>query len=150
MVELLLIRDTFTENTTLGKLFANGTDFCHTLGDTVRAEGIKVYGHTAIPAGEYRVKLSKSSRFNRVMPMVYTEDNGYELKNGGISFKGIRMHGGNTHRNTEGCILVGEKFGDVRGQSGIQQSKPAMIKFRKMVREKLYDVGKISIVSIKC
>ena len=106
MVELLLIRDTFTENTTLGKLFANGTYFCHTLEDTVRAEGIKVYGHTAIPAGEYRVKLSKSSRFNRVMPMVYTEDNGYELKNGGIRFKGIRMHGGNTHRNTEGCILV--------------------------------------------
>ena len=106
MIELLLIRDTFTENTTLGKLFANGTYFCHTLEDTVRAEGIKVHGHTAIPAGVYRVKLSWSSRFNRIMPMVFTEDNEYELFKAGIRFNGIRMHGGNTHRNTEGCILV--------------------------------------------
>ena len=106
MNKLLLIRDTYTQNTTLGKLFVNGQFFCHTLEDTVRGHGIKVYGHTAIPAGEYKISVSKSSRFKRLMPMVYTETNGYELIKDAISFKGIRIHGGNTHHNTDGCILV--------------------------------------------
>lgn len=104
--KLLLIRDTFTDDTTLGKLYVNEEFFCHTLEDAVRDYGVKVHGDTAIPRGEYKVNVSRSSEFNRLMPMVYTEDNGYELVNGGISFKGIRIHGGNTHKNTEGCILV--------------------------------------------
>ena len=105
-MELKLIRDTFTINTTIGKLYIDDVFFCYTLEDTARDEGIKIKGHTSIPRGEYKVKLSHSSRFKRVMPMIYTESNEYELKNKGISFKGIRIHGGNTHKNTEGCILV--------------------------------------------
>ena len=109
MNNLLIIRDTYSQNATLGKLFVNGQFFCHTLEDTVRGHGIKVYGHTAIPAGEYSVKVSMSSRFKRLMPMIYTESNGYEIKKGGISFKGVRMHGGNTHLNTHGCVLTAFK-----------------------------------------
>lgn len=105
-MKLKLIRDTFTINTTIGKLYIDDVFFCYTLEDTARDEGIKIKGHTSIPRGEYKVKLTRSSRFKRVMPMVYTESNEYELKNKGISFKGIRIHGGNTHKNTEGCILV--------------------------------------------
>src|SRR5690606_14304558 len=100
---LLLVRDTFTANSTTGRLYINGKYFCYTLEDVVRGYGIKVPGKTAIPAGTYQVMLTMSSRFNRLMPMLFTEENGYELKSGGISFKGIRLHGGNTHLNTEGC-----------------------------------------------
>jgi len=103
---LLLIRDTFTANSTTGKLFLNGKFFCYTLEDVVRPYGEKVPAKTAIPAGVYPVQLSMSSRFKRIMPMIYNQENGYELKAGGISFKGIRIHGGNTHKNTEGCVLV--------------------------------------------
>jgi len=106
---LKLVRDSYTKDTTLGKLYIDGLFFCHTLEDASRDYGVKVKGHTAIPRGEYKVKLSKSSRFKRTMPMIYTEDNEYELKNKGISFKGIRIHGGNTHKNTEGCILVAKR-----------------------------------------
>lgn len=106
MTELLIIRDTHTLKSTVGKLFINGEFFCYTLEDVVRGEGIKIYGDTAIPAGEYKVKLSMSSRFQRLMPMVFTEDNEYEVIKGGIGFKGIRMHGGNTHKDTHGCVLV--------------------------------------------
>ena len=106
MTNILLIRDTFSEQTTVGKLYINGEFFCYTLEDTVRAYGIKVPRYTAIPEGEYNVKLSESHRFKRLMPMIYTEDNEYEIKAGGIGFKGVRMHGGNTHEDTEGCVLV--------------------------------------------
>ena len=105
-MNLLVIREEFYNDTTIGRLFVDGEYFCHTLEDAVRGFGIKVNGETAIPAGQYKVKLSQSHRFKRLMPMVYTEDNGYELKSGGISFKGVRIHGGNDHTNTEGCILV--------------------------------------------
>jgi len=105
-MNLLVIREEFYRNTTIGKLFINGEFFCHTLEDAIRGEGIKIPAFTGIPAGEYDVKLSNSSRFQRLMPMVYTEINEYEIKKGGIEFKGVRIHGGNTHRNTEGCILV--------------------------------------------
>ena len=105
-MKLELVRESYTKDTTIGKLYIDGVYFCYTLEDAVRDYGVKVKEHTAIPRGEYKVKLSMSSRFKRVMPMVYTEPNEYELINGGISFKGIRFHGGNTHKNTEGCILV--------------------------------------------
>jgi hypothetical protein len=106
---LKLVRDSYTKDTTLGKLYIDGLFFCHTLEDAARDYGVKVKGETAIPRGEYKVKLSKSSRFKRTMAMIYTEDNEYQLVNKGISFKGIRIHGGNTHKNTEGCILVAKR-----------------------------------------
>lgn len=103
---LKVIRDTHTLTSSVGKLYINGKYFCHTLEDVARAEGVKIPGHTAIPTGTYAVQLSMSSRFGRIMPMIYNQENGYELRNKGVSFKGVRLHGGNTHKNTEGCILV--------------------------------------------
>lgn len=104
--ELYLTRKKYTLKSTTGKLYLNNEFFCYTLENTVRGANIKIPEFTAIPAGKYKVKLSESYRFKRIMPMIYSELNGYELKANGISFKGIRMHGGNTHENTEGCILV--------------------------------------------
>ena len=72
-MNLLLIREQFFKDTTIGKLYINGEFFCHTLEDAIRGYGIKVYGHTGIPAGAYKIDLSVSHRFKRLMPMVYTE-----------------------------------------------------------------------------
>ena len=104
--ELCLVRKKYTLQSTTGELFLNNEFFCYTLEDVVRGENIKIPANTAIPSGRYKVKLSFSSRFQRIMPMIYTESNEYETIQKGISFKGIRIHGGNTHHNTEGCILV--------------------------------------------
>lgn len=103
---LLIIRDTFTETNCTGRLFLNGDFFCHTLEDVDRGDGIKLYGKTAIPEGTYLVDVTMSSRFKREMPMIYNQSNGYELINKGKSFKGIRLHGGNDHLDTEGCPLI--------------------------------------------
>lgn len=106
MFDLVLTRKKYTLKSTTGELYLQNQFFSYTLEDVVRGENIKIPAQTSIPSGVYRVSLSMSHRFQRIMPMVYTEPNGYELRNKGVSFKGIRIHGGNTHENTEGCILV--------------------------------------------
>ncbi len=103
--ELLLVRDKYSPQTTLGKFYVNGEYFSETLEDTVRATGIKVIHHTAIPQGRYQLLITRSSRFKRDMILISNQKD-LSLINNGIRFTGIRIHGGNTHENTSGCILV--------------------------------------------
>tara|TARA_R110000803_G_C11925527_1_gene314844 strand:+ start:381 stop:845 length:465 start_codon:yes stop_codon:yes gene_type:complete len=103
-------RDTFTLKSSVGKLYDENCEFfCHTLEDVSRGYGVKLKGETCLAPGRYMVKITRSSRFKRDMPIVYTDWNGYEASMGGISFRGVRLHGGNTHKNTEGCPLVAHK-----------------------------------------
>ena len=107
---LLVQRDNYTLKSTTGKMFLNGEYFGYTLEDTSRGSNIKIAKHTCIPEGTYEVHLTMSTRFKREMPMVYNQGNGYELRAQGISFKGIRIHGGNRAENTEGCILLAKNY----------------------------------------
>lgn len=88
------------EEYTIGKMYVNGEYFCDTLEDKVRdieKEG-KVYAKTAIPYGEYKVIVNQSPKFGRMLPRLL--DVPY--------FEGILIHRGNTHKDTGGCILIGE------------------------------------------
>lgn len=103
MLNLRLIREPSQFGSTLGALYINGRWFCWTLEDQLRevpgqpVAAWKLKGETAIPAGRYRMQLSPSARFKRILP---------ELLNV-PGFVGIRFHRGNTHVDTEGCPLVG-------------------------------------------
>ncbi len=122
-VTLTLQRDTYLNGTTLGKLYGiDGKYLCETLEDICRAWGIKHGGTTAIPHGEYFLTVSMSQKFKRRMVMVYTEANKYELKSNGIAFKGIRMHGGNTNKDTWGCIIVAKNRTGPESIQGTQES----------------------------
>lgn len=107
-MDLLLRREPQTSNDTVtGELLhSNGAHICYTLEDTRRPPGVKIPGETCIPAGRYKCSVSRSSRFGRDMVMLYNCSNGYELRAEGVSFKGIRIHGGNKAANTHGCVLV--------------------------------------------
>jgi len=82
---------------TIGKMYLDGHYLCDTLEDTVRPEGTKIAGQTAIPAGTYKCKKTWSPRFKKVLPEILNVPN----------FSGVRIHTGNTAKDTEGCILVG-------------------------------------------
>lgn len=97
-MKLLLHRKYKKEGYTIGKLYIDGEYFCDTLEDKVRPQGVKVYGETAIPYGTYKVVLSYSNKFRRVLPEVLSVS----------MFTGIRMHRGNYPSDTLGCVLVGK------------------------------------------
>lgn len=103
---VLVLRDSFTLQSTVGKLFINGKYFCETLEDVSRGYGVKIPAKTCIPTGSYRINVTWSPRFQKELPIIFNQANGFELVNKGISFKGIRTHGGNVEGHSDGCILV--------------------------------------------
>jgi len=94
-MELLLKRNKSSSQSTIGELLINDKHECFTLEDIVRP--VKIKNETAIPAGSYNVLITHSERFGRDMPLLENVP-GYE---------GVRIHWGNTAKDTEGCILVG-------------------------------------------
>lgn len=111
-MELRLLRYPSTSNYTEGKLYINGAYFCDTLEDQDRGlyqhmslaeiKAVKVYGETCIPYGTYKVELSYSPKFKKIMPAIL------DVK----GFTGVRMHNGVDKNSTLGCILVGIKYKD--------------------------------------
>ena len=83
---------------TIGRMSIDGKYFCDTLEDTVRPAGVKIPGKTAIPVGKYKIKLTESLRFKKLMPRLENVP----------GFTGVLIHAGNTAEDTEGCILVGK------------------------------------------
>lgn len=109
-MELLIDREPSDEHRTHGDLTIDDEWHCYTLEDVVRETKIK--GQTAIPAGRYRVTLENSPRFGK----------GTITINDVPNFTGVRIHGGNTENDTEGCPLVGME----RTAYGIRGCKPAL------------------------
>ena len=93
---------------TISRVYVDGAFFCHILEDEDRGlrqdmseeqiRAIKVPGKTAIPVGEYMITREYSPRFGKIMPSIPNVK----------CFVGIRMHGGNTSKDTDGCPLFGE------------------------------------------
>ena len=91
-----------------GKRFGDGKKYCNILEDEDRGLtndmsvdeilAKKKYGETAIPTGRYEVKISWSPKFKKDMPILIAVK----------GFTGIRIHSGNTAKDSLGCLLVGE------------------------------------------
>jgi hypothetical protein len=97
-INLLIIRDTFSENSTIGELFVNGERFCDTLELPWKNN---VRNISCIPDGEYSVRL----RYPRESA---TRDYLHLLVQDVPNRDYILFHRGNTANDTSGCILVGQ------------------------------------------
>jgi hypothetical protein len=106
---MTLKRKIRTDESTIGELSIDGKFECFTLEDPERDEKIK--GRTAIPAGTYEVVITHSPRFKKDMPRLLNVP----------KFEGILIHVGNTAKDTDGCILVGQG----KGTNSITSSKLA-------------------------
>ncbi len=98
--------------------------FCDTLEPTWRdyANGAyKVKGRSAIPEGRYAVVISYSPKLKQWLPILL----------GVPKFKGIRIHAGNTAKDTEGCILVGQN----REVAKVLDSRKWLYKLKRKIVE---------------
>ena len=99
----ILVRDTKTDKAILGHIVLDDALICYTCENREKA----------ISAGLYNVQNSKSPKFKRELPLLY---------NAAVPAKrGIRIHVGNSVKDSSGCVLVG------MGRKGdkLTESKPA-------------------------
>lgn len=98
MKELILERIFNGSDYTIGKLYIDGKYFCDTLENVIKNPDIKVHSNnTAVPCGKYKIEMSLSKKFKKIIPLLYVD--GYE---------DIRIHSGNFSTDTESGILIGK------------------------------------------
>ena len=87
---LILVREKTSEKAIQGCLFLNDTFICYTLENAAKA----------IPTGGYNIENSKSPKFKRELPLLYSK--------AVPASHGIRIHVGNDAvKDSSGCVLVG-------------------------------------------
>ena len=118
-MELKLIRETKTSDSTIGKLYIDEIYHCYTLEDKERE--VEVQKVTAIPKGKYEVIVNFSNRFQQQMPLLLNVPN----------FEGVRIHWGNYSKDTEGCILLGTS----KAVNMIGNSRTAYAKFMSVIKK---------------
>lgn len=140
-MNFLLTRDVIESEFTLGTLSYKETSTAligYTCEDRDRLLEIypdrKIKGTSAIPRGTYKLTVSYSNRFKKNM---------VELLNV-PGFSGIRVHGGNTNEDTEGCILLGE----VRTSEGVAKCKALNLFFVSLIQA-IAETGEDSYMEIK-
>lgn len=143
-MELKLKRIARKPTYTIGKLYVNNKYVCDTLEDYDRLYfgKPKVNDETAIPQGRYEVYLNNySPKFGSREPYKSLCRGCVPLIANVPNFSGVRIHCGNTTKDTSGCPLVG--YNKVVGK--VIDSQKAFIELvtkylnpAKMLHEKVY------------
>ena len=96
-INLLLIRDTFTKESTIGELFLNGERICDTLENPWLDNQRRI---SCIPEGEYPVRLRypRESGSKEYLHLLVQDVPNRDM---------VLFHIGNTAKDTRGCLLVG-------------------------------------------
>lgn len=142
MMNLKVLRTTYTNRSTTGILSIDGQDQCFTL-EPPRVADPNGNGYICIPAGTFQLTIRWSYKFNRQVPHV-EEVPGRSA---------IEIHIGNFPKDTDGCTLVGglQDQPDFVGRSSIAFASlmnklyaGATLRDSNAVEaDQIWDVGKI-------
>ena len=135
-MELTLIRFNNSPIDTVCPLFINSVKYCYTLENGYHAK--KIFGETRIPPGRRKITLRYEGgmyerykkRFKKDYPMLWIKD----INN----FTYVYFHIGNTTKDTEACILVGDKY--IKRDDGshfLYNSKITYIKLHRIIVDKI-------------
>ena len=108
---LTLIRTKIKNSDTMGVLLVDGKMMCHTMEPPLIPNDLHPKG--AIAMGYYKVTLSQSPHFKRVLPLLHMVP----------GFEGVRMHAGNRPEDTRGCVLVGQYKEYEKGQLWLSDAR---------------------------
>lgn len=144
-MELKLIRKYRCSNYCIDKLYINNIYFSDVLEDPDRGlqdsmsleeiKKIKIKGNTCIPYGTYNITITYSPRFKKNLPLLLNVK----------GFEGIRIHSGNTSKDTEGCLLPG--FNKIKGQ--VIDSRVTTDKLIAQIQQALNKGEKVTITITK-
>lgn len=128
---ITIVRERYTASYTEGELLYCGRRFCYTLEDACRSDG-KIYGETAIPAGIYTLDINMSPKFKRTMIQILDVPN----------YSGVRIHNGNTNKDTYGCPLVAfNRIGKGVIQKGAEKELLSLVKEKQITHIHILDTG---------
>lgn len=126
---------------TIGRLYINDEYYSDVLEDADRGlkddmdletiQALKKPNITAIPTGTYKVLITYSPRFKQRMPILMNVK----------GFEGIRIHSGNTHKDTSGCLLVGEN----KEKGKVLNSKITYTKLFNIINDALENNDEVTI-----
>ena len=142
MIHVIHQRTKYRKDRTPGEVLISGVRVCYSLEDELRelpgvpVEQWKLKGKTAIPAGQYELRLEDSPRFGKDT-LTLIEVPGFEA---------IRIHGGNDEGDTEGCPVMGEeldaqdKIPGGKSQPGLKALKARLLPALKVGEKVVWDV----------
>lgn len=119
-MQLKLKRTQHLPNATLGTLTIDGvkTDPIYTLENPKR----KTDKDNRIPAGTYKCKPYSGTKYKDV----------YIVENV-PNRSAILFHWGNTSKDTEGCLLLGNRIGKIGSEPAVLDSKQCFARFRSLI-----------------
>lgn len=136
-MKILSERFDSSDNATISRLSIDGNHVCYILEDVDRGltsnmmsaeiSKLKMKGKTAIPTGSYQIVITHSNRFKRLMPLLLNVP----------GFDGIRIHSGNTHAHTDGCLLPGKSFARPFGEFEVWDSRIATATLAERISESI-------------
>ena len=115
MNAFMLMRVAESEHGVFGVLIHNHIPFAVTLEPEDKNNQRKI---SCIPAGVYYCEPVNSPRFGWTYQVMNVPDRDH-----------ILFHRGNTERDTEGCVLVAESFGELKSKPGVLDSAHGFAEF---------------------